>query len=65
VPGDILILDHPDFPRWVVDCNDQVDSYCVFINGGVCKDPVDGEEGCDGVVPVEASSWGGIKALYR
>jgi len=61
VPGDIEILDHPDFPRWVVDCNDGVDSYCVFINGGVCKDPLPGDCG----VPVEASSWGGIKALYR
>ena len=65
VPGDIMILDHPDFPRWVVDCNDAVDSYCVFMNGGVCKDAELGEVGCDGISAVEASSWGGIKALYR
>ncbi len=61
VPGDIQILDHPEFPRWVVDCNDQVDYYCVLINGGVHQDPIEGDCGS----PVENSSWGGIKALYR
>ena len=66
LPGDIMIVDHPDFPRWVVDCNDQVDPYCVFMHGGVAKDAIVGDPGCDGVInPVENSSWGGIKALYR
>ena len=65
--GDICIeiKDYPAFPRWVVDCHQpygEVDFYCVFQNGtigaGVC--PVG-----DCPDPVEDSSWGGIKALYR
>ena len=61
----IEILDHPDYPRWVTDCNDpaQVDFYCVLSHGtvgaGVCP-----EGDCE-VNPVEDSSWAGIKALYR
>ncbi len=67
VAGDICIeiKDYPAFPRWVVDCHQpygEVDFYCVFQNGtigaGVC--PVG-----DCPDPVEDSSWGGIKALYR
>jgi len=63
----IQILDHAEYPRWVVDCQDpgQVDYYCLAghgsIGGGVCPD---GEEcGCGS--PVEDATWGGIKALYR
>jgi hypothetical protein len=64
-PGDIQWVDHPDYPRWVTDCNSpaQVDYYCVWTNGGVGKDPVAGE--CEASTPVEASSWSSIKALYR
>ena len=61
----IEIKDYPAFPRWVVDCtqpNGLVDFYCVFqngtIGGGTC--PVG-----DCPDPVEDSTWGGIKALYR
>jgi hypothetical protein len=61
----IEIKDYPAFPRWVVDCTQPdglVDFYCVFQNGtigaGVC--PVG-----DCPDPVEDSTWGGIKALYR
>ncbi len=62
VPGTINIVDHPDYPRWVVDCNDGVDFYCVLNNGGVLMDaPETGE--C--ISPVENATWGGIKALYR
>jgi hypothetical protein len=63
-PGDIAIVDHPDYPRWLVDCQDpgQVHSYCVYWNGGVGKEGVEGD--C-GVSPVEDLTWGGIKSLYR
>ncbi len=62
----VLILDDPDFPRWVVDCtqpNGLVDFYCVLENGtiGGAECPL-GD--CD-IVPVEDTTWGGIKALYR
>ena len=64
-PGEIVIGDHPDFTRWVVDCNDEHDEYCLWQNGGVGMDPTPVEEDCFGDVPVEASSWGVIKSLYR
>ena len=67
-PGDIMILDHPDWPRWIVDCHEpygEVDYYCVWMHGGVCKDAIEGDEGCFPVVPVEATSWGAIKSMYR
>jgi len=67
-PGDIMILDHPDWPRWVLDChepNAEVDFYCVWMHGGVGKDALEGDEECFPVVPVEAATWGSIKALYR
>ncbi len=65
VPGMVSILDHPDYPRWVVDCNDAVDLYCYVTGGGVLMDPTATGEDCPPPVPVENSSWGGIKALYR
>ena len=68
VAGDLCLelKDHPDFPRWVVDCtepDEELDFYCVLAHGtigaGVCPD---GD--CE-IVPVEDSTWGSIKALYR
>ena len=61
-PGDIIIGDHPDYPRWVVGCNDQVLIYCVLQHGGIGKDAEYGD--CEGQ-PVEATSWSAIKSLYR
>jgi len=64
-PACLEILDHSDYPRWVVDCADpcEVDFYCVLanasINGGVCP------EGDCSPVPVENGSWGSIKSMYR
>jgi hypothetical protein len=31
------LLDHPDYPRWVTDCNDpaEVDFYCVLSHGSI------------------------------
>ncbi len=64
-PACVEILEDPDFPLWVVDCtqpNGLVDFYCVLQNGAI-----DGADclGGDCPDPVEASTWGGIKALYR
>jgi hypothetical protein len=59
------ILDHPDYPRWVVDCSEpgEIDTYCVLahgsVGGGSCPD------GDCPSVPVESESWGTIKSLYR
>jgi hypothetical protein len=60
----IEILDHPDYPRWITDCNDpaQVDYYCLLSNGSVGG--AECPEGDCGS-PVEDTTWGGIKALYR
>lgn len=67
VPGDVMILDHPEYPRWIMDCNEpaELDYYCVWMQGGVGKDPLVGDEGCFPVVPVEDATWGSVKALYR
>jgi len=66
-PGDIVVLDHPEYPRWVIDCSDpgELDFYCVWMHGGVCKDALEGDEECFPVVPVEDATWGSVKALYR
>jgi hypothetical protein len=52
----ISILDHPDYPRWVVDCQDPGNVFYY--------DPVG-----DGYVhpgnPVENVSWAAIKSMYR
>jgi len=64
VPGDVKILDHPTYPRWLVDCGTpgSIHIYCVRSHGGVGKLPIAGD--C-GVNPVDDASWGAIKALYR
>ena len=65
----IEILDHIDYPRWVVDCQEpgQVDLYCLeghgVVDGGACVTPLDAPCPCGS--PVEDATWGGIKALYR
>ena len=62
----VVILDDPDFPRWVVDCTQPyglVDFYCVLENGTIGL--ADCPEGDCGASPVEDATWGGIKALYR
>ena len=64
---DILILDHANFPRWVVDCQDpgEASPYCVWKHGGIAKDPMSGDENCYPYTAVETKSWGSIKAMYR
>jgi len=63
----IEILDHVDYPRWVVDCQDpgQVDYYCLAGNGSVGAAVAPAGEDCPCDSPVEDATWGGIKALYR
>jgi hypothetical protein len=61
-PGDVIIGDHPDYPRWVVDCYGGVAIYCVLWHGGIGKDAPFGD--CEGQ-PVESTSWSAIKSLYR
>jgi len=53
----ISILDHPDYPGWVVDCalpNGEVDFFTVLSDGSI-----------NGGSPVEDATWGSIKALYK
>ncbi|MFH1688794.1 MAG: hypothetical protein ABIE42_00980 [Candidatus Eisenbacteria bacterium] len=68
IPGDVAIVDHPDFPRWVVDCNveeGQVFYYCVYSFGGVGKETDVGPSGDCGGNPVENETWGSIKSMYK
>lgn len=65
VPGDVMILDHPQWPRWVVDCSYEVDYYCLHSHGGIGKDPVPTGEMCGCPSPVECTSWGAVKSLFR
>ncbi len=64
---DVMILDHPEYPRWILDCDDPagVDFYCIWTHGGVNKAALPGDAECDASTPVEAQTWGAIKALYR
>lgn len=64
VPGDVMLLDHPDQPRWVEDCQSpgEVSYYCVLSHGGVGKDPIPGD--C-GATPVQSRTWGSMKAMFR
>jgi hypothetical protein len=63
----IEIVDHLDYPRWVVDCQEpgQVDYYCVLGNGSIGAGVAPAGEDCPCGSPVEDATWGGIKALYR
>ncbi len=67
--GEIRILDHPEYPRSVTNADDEVFYYYVATNGGVFLDPTPTGESAGWWVnpanPVENSSWGAIKALYR
>ncbi len=38
-PGIVRVLDHPDFPRWVVDCEDEPHSFEIGSPGGIHCDP--------------------------
>ena len=59
----IRLLEHPDYPRWVSDCDGGLDYWCVeshaSIGGEICPD------GDCPQSPVQAHTWGAMKALYR
>jgi len=59
------ILDHPDYPRWVVDCSEpgEIDAYCVLAHASIGG--ADCPAGDCESVPVESETWGTIKSLYR
>jgi len=63
-PGDVLIRDHPDHPREILDCSDPGMAlvYCVWSHGGVGKEAVAGD--CAGNA-VQNATWSAMKALYR
>jgi hypothetical protein len=68
VPGTLDLAPHPGTGREVLDCDFQSDFYCIYANLGVSVPPNPGEPDCDcpeNGNPVEDSTWGGIKALYR
>jgi hypothetical protein len=62
-PGTITITPNPVDGTLVTDCLFDADFYCVLANGGLCMDPPAGD--CPPPSPVEDSTWGSIKALYR
>ncbi len=63
----IQIVDHAQYPRWVVDCQDPgvEDYYCLAGHGSVGGAQCPDGEVCPCGSPVEDATWGGIKALYR
>ncbi len=63
----IEIVDHAQYPRGVVDCQDPgvADFYCLAGHGSVGGAECPQGEVCPCGNPVEDATWGGIKALYR
>jgi hypothetical protein len=69
-PGTITIVPHglvePGTGRNTLDCNsEEDDQYCIAGGFGVWEDAPGNMEGCLCDAPVEASTWGSIKSMYR
>jgi hypothetical protein len=68
-PGTLMINPHggslPGTGREALDCNFESDFWCIAGHFGVGDNAPPGEEGCDCDNPVEAATWGAIKAFYR
>jgi hypothetical protein len=67
-PGYLMVLDHPDYPRWVITGMGDMYQYCLVNDAGIGQPHVSVEYycwHCEPMNPVEASSWGVIKALYK
>jgi len=68
-PATIVLTEHPEYGRTVWDCSDPYnpgeDEWCIIGHAGVWQEPPSGESGCYPSTPVEPSSWGRLKALYR
>jgi len=62
---DVLIVDHPEYPRWLLDCSEppEISIYCVLSHGSIGK--MNPQWGDCGVDAVENASWSSIKALYH
>ncbi|MBD3348671.1 MAG: hypothetical protein GF400_05700 [Candidatus Eisenbacteria bacterium] len=65
--GDILILPSPADGKATVDCNNDLDVFCVFSHGALGQEvQTAGDADCDCLaVPVDDTTWGAIKSLYR
>ena len=60
--GTAVLTAHPTETYKATDCSTVADQYCIFQNLGVGCEPPEGN--CE-VSPVEDSTWGSIKSLYR
>jgi hypothetical protein len=66
--GNLVILPSPVDGKATVDCNNDLDFFCVLSNGAIGMLPtVPGDPNCVCAPPsaVDDASWGTIKALYR
>ncbi len=64
--GSAVITAHPSQAFKATGCNFISDQYCVYQNLGVGETAPAGDEDCECEgVPVEDSTWGTIKSLYR
>jgi hypothetical protein len=65
-PGTLTLAPHPGTGRNTLDCNfAEDDQFCIGGGFGVWEDAPGNLEGCLCDAPVEASTWGSIKSLYR
>ncbi len=57
-PGSVMILDHPDFPRWVVDGENVDRRFQIGSHGGIHSDPppVDEHQQSDGPVAPDVAT---------
>ncbi len=46
-PGVVRILDHPQFPRWIVNCESGTTRYCVASDGGIGMSAPVRNNGCE------------------
>jgi hypothetical protein len=69
--GSITVIPHDTDGRAVADGNNQLDSWCVHsiafdgLAGNFGWDDTVPSDGDCAIVPVEAQTWGSIKAMYR
>jgi len=64
-PGTLKLIPHETDGAVTADCNNDLDTWCVAGNAGVGVAPPAPDADCDCDNPVEATTWGTIKALYR
>ena len=67
-PGYLIVLDHPDYPRWVTTGMGEMYPYCLVNNAGLGQAHQMVDDYCwfcEPMNPVDEVNWGTIKALYR